>query len=131
MINRAKCKLCNDIIESWLPDEIVPCKCGAIAVCDGAAMRMYPAGSPHFVRVDDRGNEIVVEYVTTKDNEEDHQSPQDKESKISTDEAIYALERSIEYNDSLPYHERYIPITTDEVNTYLKSILNIIRLMRQ
>lgn len=130
MINRAKCKLCESIIESWLPDEIVSCKCGAIAVCDGAAMRMWPANSPNFVRVDDRGNEIVVKYVAKEDGHEEQQAPETENSEVSVNEAIEALERSIEYNDNLPYHARYSPVMTEEVNIYLKSILNIIRLMR-
>lgn len=65
MINRAKCKLCNKIIESHLPDEMVMCPCGTIGVGDGQAMRTYCKDnrySEYFVRVDDLGNEIAVKY---------------------------------------------------------------------
>ena len=42
--NRARCKQCNDIIESALPDAYVECSCGAIYL-DGGAERPTAGGS--------------------------------------------------------------------------------------
>jgi len=117
----------NSIVESHLPDEIVKCKCGMIAVCDGPAMRMWPANSPFFVRVDDQGNEIVVKYVSSPDSEKDEQSPNDDKENLSIQDAIEALERSIQYNEQLPYHEQFSFVTTNEVTAYLRSILHILK----
>lgn len=127
MINRAKCKLCQSIIESHLSDEIIYCKCGEIAVCDGPAMRMLPLGSKNFVRVDDMGNEIVVQYIASEDGKEDQKSADYKDKQISVKEAIEALEGSINYNQQLPVHEKYSFVTCAEMTEYLKSIVNILR----
>ena len=35
MRNRAKCKLCNDIIESTDNKDVIDCKCGEISVMGG------------------------------------------------------------------------------------------------
>ena len=128
MINRAKCLQCESIIESHLPNDMVKCKCGLIAVCDGPAMRMWPSGSPHFVRIDDMGNEIVVKYVAHLESEEQQQPPDHEKKDLSLQEAIEAFERSIEYNESMPYHAQTSFVMTMEVTAYLRSILNIVKL---
>ena len=127
MINRAKCLQCESIIESHLPNEMIKCKCGLIAVCDGPAMRMWPTGSLHFVRIDEMGNEVRVKYVDKEAQEGKEENPPADNPKPTLDEAIEALERSIEYNEKLPYHEQYSFVTSNEMTAYLKSIVNIIR----
>lgn len=61
MKNRAKCKKCNDIIESFHSTDYVTCKCGEITVDGGDAMRCAAYDWNNFLRVDDEGNEIVPE----------------------------------------------------------------------
>lgn len=60
MKNRAKCRLCDSIIESYHASDYVSCKCGAIAVDKGPAMWAYAQDWKDFLRVDDNGNEIIV-----------------------------------------------------------------------
>ena len=43
--NRARCKLCNDIIESKYRHDFVSCKCGAIFI-DGGRDYLRCGGSP-------------------------------------------------------------------------------------
>lgn len=127
MRNRAKCKLCLSVIESFLPDEIVYCKCGEIAVCDGAAMRMWPIGSPNFLRVDEIGNEVVVSYkekgAEGHDNEGEHK-PNEPRSKA---DLIKDFENAIEYIDKSPDHEKYSPVTNIALCHYLKALVNILK----
>jgi hypothetical protein len=66
MRNRAKCKLCQSIIESFHSTDYVACKCGEIYVDGGNAMRCGTTDWLNFLRVDDQGNEIVVKYVENK-----------------------------------------------------------------
>jgi hypothetical protein len=68
MKNRAKCKLCNEIIESFHPTDYVICKCGEIAVDGGDAMRCYAKSFENFLRVDDEGNEIIVRVESKSDD---------------------------------------------------------------
>jgi len=62
MNNRAKCKLCGSIIESFIAGDYVECKCGEIALDDGQAMRCFAKNFTNFLRVDDHGNEIVIQF---------------------------------------------------------------------
>ena len=58
MKNRAKCKLCNDIIESLHPQDYQLCKCGAIFVDGGDQMFCGAKNWDNFLRVDDEGKEF-------------------------------------------------------------------------
>lgn len=61
MKNRAKCKLCNSIIESFHRHDYVTCKCGEIAVDGGKDYwRALANDWINFIRLDDEGNEIII-----------------------------------------------------------------------
>lgn len=59
MRNRAKCSLCNDIIESLHTDDTIACSCGEISVMGGDKMQCAARKWKHFIRIDDQGNEVV------------------------------------------------------------------------
>jgi len=68
MRNRAKCKLCEEIIESFHPTDYVSCKCEEISIDGGQST--YKASfkcATNFLRVDDDGNEIIIKYNPDKD----------------------------------------------------------------
>lgn len=59
MRNRAKCRRCDDIIESTHRHDFVTCKCGEIAVDGGQAyFRAAAKNFENFIRLDDEGNEV-------------------------------------------------------------------------
>jgi hypothetical protein len=58
MKNRARCKKCNDIIESKFRHDFVSCKCGAIFVDGGNDYFRYGGDLESFERLDDNGNTI-------------------------------------------------------------------------
>lgn len=65
MIYRAKCKKCDFIIETE-GDEVF-CKCGEISIGgNGNPKRCSADDFKNFVRVDENGNEIVVEFIEKK-----------------------------------------------------------------
>jgi HKD family nuclease len=59
MRNRAKCKLCESIIESFHSTDYVSCKCDEISVSCGEALYCAAKDWNNFIRVDDIGNAIV------------------------------------------------------------------------
>lgn len=69
MKNRAKCKLCGEILESFHRTDFVTCKCGEISI-DGGDWYFKCAAKnwDNFLRVDDMGNEIIPEIVQESDN---------------------------------------------------------------
>lgn len=93
MKNRAKCKLCSSIIESFHSYDYVICKCGAIGVSGGDLMHCSALDWKNFMRVDDQGNEIIV---TVKDGSEDAtptSKPSKKELIAMLDEMAKNIER--------------------------------------
>lgn len=127
MMNRAKCKLCQSIVISELPNEIVYCKCGEIAVCDGAAMRMWPVGSPHFVRVDDLGNEIVVSYKKEAAKSEEDKNHDHPKEAISKGELIKSFEDALSYTENSPEHEQFSFVTNISLCHHLRALVNILK----
>ena len=70
MRNRAKCKLCSDILESFHEHDWVSCKCGEISICGGNVKLECSAKDwKSFLRVDDQGN-VIVPKVMQKDEVE-------------------------------------------------------------
>ena len=59
MRNKAKCKLCQSIIESFHDSDYVQCNCGEISVSGGAALYCSAKNWHNFLRVDDEDNEII------------------------------------------------------------------------
>ena len=72
MRNRAKCRLCGDIIESFHRTDYVACSCDEISV-DGGEYRFQCGAKDfkNFIRIDDLGNEIPIRFEEeTKEIEE-------------------------------------------------------------
>ena len=63
MRNRAKCKLCGDLIESYTITDYVECKCGEIAISGGNVnLVTWAKDYVNFLRVEDNGSEKSVKY---------------------------------------------------------------------
>jgi len=106
MRNRAKCKKCSDIIESFFNGDHVSCKCGSIDVYGGESMKCAAIDWKDFIRVDDEGNEII----TTIKNEEriDICESNTQPSRV---DLIDMLDRMVKDIDQLPSSAMSAPIT--------------------
>jgi len=63
MRNKAKCKKCLSVIESFHATDYVECKCEEISVDGGQAMRCTAKNWENFLRFDNEGNEIVPKII--------------------------------------------------------------------
>lgn len=124
MRNRAKCKLCNSIIESFHRHDYVTCQCGEISVDGGLDYFRCRAGDwSNFLRVDDEGNEIVP---VIKDKEE--LVPINEEAKKpNRDELIDMLEEMMKGYERLPEHAMLSPVTHADLVSVLLLLLSILR----
>ena len=113
MINRAKCKLCESIIESFCEGDYVECKCGEIAVDGGDKLRCSAKDFKNFLRVDDEGNEIVV-----------HVREPGKQTK---EDFLKMLEEMIKNIENLPTHAMTAPINHYDFVATLILLLNIFK----
>lgn len=109
MRNRAKCKKCNDVIESFHSSDYVECKCGSIGLDGGIAMKCFAKDWEIFRRVDDHDNEIIP---TIKDKDSEMISTiVNNTEKPSKKEMLSMLKDMITSIESLPSNAMSQPIT--------------------
>lgn len=113
MKNRAKCKLCNDIIESCHPQDLQICKCGQICVEGGDSMRCSSVDWGNFIRVDDEGNEIIPKIVNKNDPQANKDQIGDVNDMIhpSKKDLLKMLTEMIVNIEKLPQNAMTAPIT--------------------
>jgi hypothetical protein len=99
MKNRAKCRKCESIIESFYDDDFVSCKCGSIFVDGGAAMRCGADDWSNFLRVDDAGN-IIIPVIQMQPD--DNRKPDSKSRDERKQERLVVLRDMIKHFESLP-----------------------------
>lgn len=130
MRNRAKCKLCEDIIESIEWDDWIMCSCESIAIGGGdKAFHTTATDYNNFLRIDDDGNEIPVTYVENKPQTEEisdnsEQCPENKLTRAQKVDMLKAISDSIE---NLPQHAMQTPITHYDYNSLLLLLISIFR----
>lgn len=79
MKNKAKCKLCEDIIESFHSTDLVMCSCGEISVDGGDSMKCSANDFKNFLRIDEEGKEVEVSVI----EREKHSLPLKREDKLT------------------------------------------------
>lgn len=119
MKNRAKCRLCNEILESFHKFDYVSCQCGEIAISGGAdAFETSAKNYSNFLRIDDDGNELPVKLVTEGEAEA-----------ITSDKAMGRLERIdhvISQLETLPEGAMEQPLTHYDLVNLLRLIRDLI-----
>lgn len=116
MKNRAKCKLCQSIIESFHVHDHVTCDCGQISVDGG--LQYYKASAydwRNFIRVDDQGNEIIITVIEEEKEIEGTVIEKDKEEdetlKMTKSDLIKEFGTMIKNIEDLPQQALTLPIT--------------------
>ena len=105
MRNRAKCKLCSSVIESYHRYDEVSCKSGEINISGGNNVLECGAKNwDNFVRVDDFGNEILVKV-------EGESKPVEHEYKQSKADLLKILQSTIDSIEAMPSNAMSQPIT--------------------
>lgn len=122
MRNRAKCKLCGTVIESFHSTDYVECKCGEICVDGGEALRCAANDFTNFMRVDDDGNEIIVQVVEggIEKKVETHKKPTKEELLEMMSEMAKSIER-------LPPGAMSTPINHYDHYSLIVLLLSILR----
>jgi hypothetical protein len=126
MRNRAKCRLCGDIIESFTLVDLVTCKCGEISVDGGLnKYRCFANDWNNFIRVDDEGNEITIRV---KDNEQKpNEKPINTNSKPSKKELLDMLDEMINSYERLPNYAKEANITNYDLLSVLLLVSSLFK----
>ena len=129
MRNRAKCKKCQAIIESFTIGDLVECECGAIAITGGTYQySTFARDYADFLRIDDMGNEIPVKCKDKESDEQQDCTPIDDPKPLSRKELIEKLEAMIKADINLPQDAHIQHLTYVDFLRYIVEILNILKL---
>lgn len=124
MKNRAKCKLCGDILESFHRHDYIVCKCGEISIDGGLDYLKCSAKNwQNFLRIDDEGNEIIIKVI---DQPEKEQAPEEIK-KLTRLEQIEMLETMVKNIENLPKHVMDLPINHYDFYSYILLITSILK----
>jgi len=124
MKNRAKCKLCQSIIESFYETDYVECKCCNISVSGGLRMECAAIDWTNFIRVDDQGNEIIPKVIE-KAKEDVKQLY--NEEKPSKEKLLEMLDEMIKSYENLPDNAKYSPVNHYDMLSVLLLVSSILR----
>jgi hypothetical protein len=122
MKNRAKCKLCHSIIESFHDGDYVSCKCGHISVSSGLKMECSAIDWNNFLRIDDQGNEVIVKVKSLQEDIKPHYN-----ENPTREDKIKMLDEMIRSYENLPSHALEAPITGYDLVSSLLIISSILR----
>lgn len=125
MKNRAKCKLCSTIIESFHTYDYVICKCGEISISGGNGRLECSAKNwVNFLRVDENGNEIIVKV---KDSPETEPTNDKETPTMSRDDKIDMLEAMVKNLENLPNAAMSQSINHYDMYTFMILVLAILK----
>lgn len=152
MRNRAKCKLCGDILESFHRNDYVKCSCDEISIDGGQSMfRCGAKNWSNFLRVDDNGKEIEV---TIKDKDKDdttvrsdasttsehsissdtsdssrtiHSEPINNKPNITRQSLLEELDMMMKNIESLPPNAMTLPINHYDFYSFMLVVSSIFR----
>jgi hypothetical protein len=127
MKNRAKCKLCNDIIESFHQYDYVTCKCGEISVDGGESLKCFFKNKENFLRVDDEGNTIIPKFIE-KEDESEKKEGEINLSKDKRQNIIDNIDNLIKTVESLPKHVMEMPIMHYDYVSLLMLLSSVVKL---
>lgn len=109
MRNRAKCRLCNDIIESKHQHDYVSCSCEEIALDGGNAYhRACFKNKENFIVIDDEGNEVIPVYKPPEEISDVSSPPQ--KTRPSKQELLVELDIMIKNLEQLPAPALHTPV---------------------
>lgn len=132
MRNRAKCKLCFSVIESFHAQDYVFCKCGEIAIDGGEhSYKTYAKDWSNFLRVDDKDNEFPITVIDKDSKEkmpEEVQEPQPSlPERLSREEQIDMLDSMLKNIENLPPQAMSLPINHYDFYSFMILISSILR----
>jgi hypothetical protein len=128
MRNRAKCKLCEEELESIHRHDWVQCKCGEIYIDGGLDyLRCGAKDWANFLRIEDDGTLTEVTYIAPEEPKEEVSSKPDDEPlppTISKKEVFELLKARLEATEKIPPGA---PITHYDYQDLLALMIAVLR----
>lgn len=97
MRNRAKCKACNHILESFAHDDFVSCECGNLTIWGGGyKFNVLAKDYNLMLRVDDEDCEHPVKYVEVNKADTEQEEAKERPKPLTQEELIEEFKKLIE-----------------------------------
>jgi len=127
--NRAKCKLCGYLIESFHRYDYVSCECGEIAVDGGKEYyKVMAKNYDNFIRIDDMGNEVPIKVLDEADNSNNNTNSDNDiindSDKLSPFQTFVAMKENL---DALPEFVKDEKISYRELSSILAVLIEILK----
>lgn len=125
MRNRAKCKLCDEVIESMFLMDYVTCKCGEISICGGT--QRFESGAKdykNFLRVTDEDKEVPVQFLDESQEQALIKNKEDEgaQFKIGHKDKEGQIAHLISHIEKLPAEAMSIPLNHYDLLLLLRLI---------
>jgi len=131
MRNRAKCKQCEEIIESIHSQDYQLCRCGEIFVDGGKENQCGAKDWHNFIRIDDNDNEVIPQIIDDGDDTRD-KTDVTLAPTLSAEErkanAIKLFKNMMDTYDRLPAHATHSPISHYDLQAVMITIYEIVRI---
>lgn len=123
MRNRAKCKLCKSVIESFSYEDYVGCECGEIAISGGEyKFQTFAKDYKNFLRVNDQEKESEVTLKDDKDV-----NPLYMDGKVTKKVLIDMLDEMQKNIEKLPYGALSSPISHSDFSAFISLVSSIFK----
>ena len=120
MRNRAKCKLCSDIIESLHTTDYQKCSCDQIAIDGGPDNFLcFSRDWANFFRVDDKDVEIPVKVSNSGKTIEKVEDKEETIAPPSKTELLSELQIMLQNIEQLPPHAMHTPVTHYDLYSFM------------
>lgn len=124
MKNRAKCKLCESVIESFHQYDYVSCKCGEISIDGGNSSFKCAANNwDNFLRLDDEDN-IIIPKIQEKDDVKPLYNENEKPTK---EDLIKILEDMVKNIEALPSHAMTQPVNQYDLMGLMMLLISLFK----
>lgn len=128
MKNRAKCRLCGDVIESLTQYDIVECSCKEISIWGGEyELRCHARDFKNFLRIDGEGRERQVKYIDINEANESNGQAEDEPKKPTREELIEELDTLIKYIGDYPPHKLHSACSYADLRDFCSLISSVLK----
>jgi hypothetical protein len=130
MRNRAKCKKCQSILESFHLHDYVTCKCGEISISGGNDKYFtYAHDFSNFIRIDDEEKEVLVTFKED-DSGHDQKKSQEPPKKATREDLLQEFQRLLDNIEQLPEPALTLPISHYDLYSFMLILSHILRAER-
>jgi len=127
MRNRAKCKLCESIIESFHRHDYVKCKCEEIAIDGGRDYyKVIAKDFENFLRIDDEGNEIPIKVIDDESNKTEIPVDSSIPKKPKKSEVVKVLKEMANSYENLPQNAMISAVTHYDLHSLVLILSSIV-----